>query len=409
MAQVSDDGTNQFGAQNLVVTITGTNDAPVVTADDVTGDIEEGVTLMDSGSIDYDDLDANGTITASLNTGDEAPAAIWSGGTLTDDQETALFAAFSFEQSAVDNNGTVTWEYNVAETVLDFLADDETATLTFTLDFTDDQNAVTQQVVTINIEGTNDAPVIDAVGPHAILDTEEADMIEDITGTLTETDLDVSDMHTFSIGDGTDLIGAEEQTSDFGTLTVNADGTYSFAVNNEAVDALDVDETPTVTFDVQVSDGITTDTTTLEFNITGVNDNPIANDDTIFVDEDAIVTFNPVFGGSTETADTDAEGHMLTIIRGDDIGSSAGAAVVGGAPAVFTTDFGGVVTLEADGSASYNLTGNTGAFLSLGAGDVGFDEFTYTISDGNGGEATATVTVETVSYTHLTLPTTPYV
>ena len=156
-------------------------------------------------------------------------------------------------------------------------------------------------------------------------------MIADVTGMLTATDVDANDTLTFSIGDGMTLVGAASQTSAFGELTVDpTTGEYTFVVDNAAVDALDLGDNPTVTFDVQVSDGITTSATTLDFNITGINDAPIANNDFVAEDAGSDLDFNPVFGGVMGTViDTDAENHSLTLIGGVDLDDSAPGTFVG--------------------------------------------------------------------------------
>ena len=328
VAQVTDDGgSNQYGPQNLVITIEGTNDLPVLTAVTVAGMIEEDVTLSTSGSITFADVDANDAPMAMVSnvvsvTGVDAnndPISI------TTLDAANIDAAFNISAPGTNNNnGTVNWDYTIANpAVLDFLADGEVVTATFEIIVDDGHGVTVSENVTITINGTNDAPVIalDAAAPHTIADTAAADAPGslDVTGTLTETDLDVNDTHTFSIGDGTTLLGAASQTSAYGTLTVNPDGTYSFDVDNAAVDALDLGDNPTVTFDVQVSDGTTTSATTLDFNITGINDNPIANNDFVAEDAGSDLDFNPVFGGVMGTViDTDAENHSLTLIGGVD-------------------------------------------------------------------------------------------
>ena len=52
---------------------------------------------------------------------------------------------------------------------------------------------------------------------------------------------------------------------------------------------------------------------------------------------------------------------------------------------------GAQVTLDADGSFTYDPSGQ---FDSLAMGDSDTDAFVYTIDDGNGGTASATVTIE---------------
>ena len=146
------------------------------------------------------------------------------------------------------------------------------------------------------------------------------------------------------------------------------------------------------------------DSTTLTLTVTGVNDAPIAFDDVaITTQEDTGVENINVLGN-----DTDIDDDPLTV-------SDASAT-------------NGVVTINEDGTLNYTPNANFN----------GADTITYTISDGQGGTDTATlsVTVEaiqdlaeveagatietdedapisgtvadnvaTVSYTHLTLPT----
>ncbi len=52
-----DDGNGGTDTQDVTVTITGANDAPVIAVVDVTGSIIEGSTLNDAGSITFTDLD----------------------------------------------------------------------------------------------------------------------------------------------------------------------------------------------------------------------------------------------------------------------------------------------------------------------------------------------------------------
>ena len=67
------------------------------------------------------------------------------------------------------NNGTINWDYTIADADLDFLAAGETVTVVFTITVDDGNGGTDTQDVTINITGSNDAPVItpvDVAGHH---------------------------------------------------------------------------------------------------------------------------------------------------------------------------------------------------------------------------------------------------
>ena len=111
-----------------------------------------------------------------------------------------------------------------------------------------------------------------------------------------------------------------------------------------------------------------TDTATVTVTIAGVNDAPIAVDNTANTDEDSSVT---IAGTTLLANDTDVD----------------------------TSDTLTITTVTATGLGSVSLNGQevtynpNGQFESLAVGETTTDTFTYTIADGNGGTDTATVTV----------------
>ncbi|MGH9877708.1 MAG: Ig-like domain-containing protein, partial [Nitrososphaerales archaeon] len=107
---------------------------------------------------------------------------------------------------------------------------------------------------------------------------------------------------------------------------------------------------------------------TVTINVTAVNDPPVANDDSVTISEDSVVTLDVMVSVVTSVLanDTDVDGDTLTIIE-IPIPAENGTAVINGTQTGITyTPFG-------------NFTGP--------------DSFDYKISDGNGGNATATVSV----------------
>ena len=154
-----DDANGGTDTQDVTVTITGANDAPVIAVVDVAGSITEGTTLTDSGSITFTDLDLTDTPTAT-----EVTKSVTTALTLTAAQQTAIEDAFTISPDAGNtNNGTINWDYTITEAELDFLAAGETVTVVYTITVNDANGGTDTQDVTVTITGANDAPVIAVV------------------------------------------------------------------------------------------------------------------------------------------------------------------------------------------------------------------------------------------------------
>ncbi|WP_172634445.1 retention module-containing protein [Shewanella violacea] len=173
--------TDEFGAtdtQNITVTVNGTNDIPILTIDDLTGGITEDDTdpnLNVVGTLSFTDVDNNDTPSI-----DTAPVGdvIWSGGDLTPGQIIDLIAGFSVDTSS--------WDYTIANSLVQFLAENETITLNFDVTVTDDFGATDTETVVITITGINDAPIVEGIS--SLLVSEEG-----LTGGIIDTDGDPSD------------------------------------------------------------------------------------------------------------------------------------------------------------------------------------------------------------------------
>ncbi|MCL7406453.1 VCBS domain-containing protein [Paradonghicola geojensis] len=187
----------------VTVTIQGSNDTPDITPIDVVEAVHEDTGLTDgkltgTGSLTFEDLDesdlASTTVAlkSATTTGPSIPTA------LTDALETAVTLSGDFLEA---NSGTVTWDWALDNNLVQYLADGETVTVTYTISVTDDSGVTTAtaydevatatQDVTITITGTNDKPVITQGDDTSAL-TETNTTITD-TGTMIVTDIDVSD------------------------------------------------------------------------------------------------------------------------------------------------------------------------------------------------------------------------
>ena len=96
------------------------------------------------------------------------------------------------------------------------------------------------------------------------------------------TDSNVSSGSTYN-SSGTSVTGT------YGTLTIGADGSYTYVADQDAADDLDAGDQVTDVFVYTISDGALTDTANLTITVTGINDAPVAVNDTDTVAEDATV------------------------------------------------------------------------------------------------------------------------
>ncbi|MCH1932099.1 VCBS domain-containing protein, partial [Shewanella sp. A25] len=172
--------------QVVTITITGTNDAPVLTVE-ASGAVTEDLNvvdglLSDSGDLSFTDVDVNDTHSvSSIYNGDIS----WSDGSLTELQITALTAGFN-----ADNSG---WDYSIANSLVQFLGKDETITFSYNVTVSDGNGGTDTEKVTITINGTNDDPVLTVEASGAV--TEDLNVVDGLlsdSGDLSFTDVDVN-------------------------------------------------------------------------------------------------------------------------------------------------------------------------------------------------------------------------
>ncbi|MDO6777636.1 Ig-like domain-containing protein, partial [Shewanella sp. 3_MG-2023] len=147
----------------------------------------------------------------------------------------------------------------------------------------------------------------------------------------------------------------------YGTFSIDADGNWSYELNNTHSDVQSLKEGETLTRTITVTSADGTASHDVTITIVGANDGPIAVDDEIFIAED--VVFNSTV--DLDANDSDLDGDALSVIEG-----------------TFTTTEGGTIVIAADGSYSYTPP------LDFN----GVDTVEYTVTDGTATD-TATLTI----------------
>ena len=277
-----DDHHGGVTSQEVAVTVTGASDAPAVT-------VSNGAFIELPGTGNAAPDHAGGSITfADLDLSDRPDvSASFSGYTykaadgitdlsLTAQQVGGLGVALTLTPAGSNtNNGSVNWSYDVADSQFDFLADGETLTLTYTATVNDHHGGLVTKPVTVTVTGTNDTPTLAAEFAGELTDTSGDDSFDNLTGTLAGTDVDHGETATlrYAALDGSSPVNTAVAGL-YGSLTVNANGTYTYVPNDAAINALH-DGSYTDTFTVQTTDAHgAVSSAVLTVDVTGANDTP---------------------------------------------------------------------------------------------------------------------------------------
>ncbi|MEL4400121.1 VCBS domain-containing protein [Shewanella algae] len=383
--------TDEYGAnaeQLVTITIIGTNDAPILSADASGAVIEDldviNGMLSDSGDLSFTDVDINDShsVGSSYN-GD----VLWSGGALDQATQDALAAGFS-----VDNAG---WSYDIANSLVQFLAVGETITLSFDVTVDDGNGGTDTDTVTVTITGTNDAPVLSIDMSGAV--TEDVDVINGMlsdSGDLSFTDVDINDSHSVGSSYNGDVLwsgGALDQaTQDALAAGFSVDNAgWSYDIANSLVQFLAVGETITLSFDVTVDDGNGgIDTDTVAVTITGTNDAPVLSIDMSGAVTEDVDVINGMLSDSGDLSFSDVD-----INDSHSVGSSYNGDVLwsGGALDQATQDALAAGFSVDNSGWSYDIANSLVQFLAVG--ETITLSFDVTVDDGNGGTDTETVTI----------------
>jgi CshA-type fibril repeat protein len=379
------DGNGGFDDAVVTVAVAPVNDAPLAEDDAAETPFETPVvvSVLDNDSDpDSDDLtiveatspdgevtiNDDGTLTFTPNDGFSGEAEInytISDGELTDPAVLVVTVADSFVPVATDDVAETIEDTPVTINVLSNDTDPEDDPLTIT------EAISTDGTVTINDDGTLEfTPNPDFFG-EAVIDYTITDgnggfddarvfvtvenandapvAADDCVATPEETPVTIPVLGNDTDPDG-DALTVTAATSDDGTVVINDDGTITFTPNADFTGDAEIAYT--------ITDGNGgTDDAIAKVSVGEVSDAPVAEDDTAETDEDTPVTI------AVLANDTDADGDPLTVI------------------AASTDD--GTVTINDDGTIEFTPNPDFNGEATI----------TYTITDGNGGEDTAEVTV----------------
>jgi VCBS repeat-containing protein len=317
----------------LTIEILGVND-PVVTGPDF-ADVEEDAIFSASGNVLENDVDVDG---------ETPPGGLWTPGDFTGFYGTLALAEDGSYEYLLDNDLEAVQRLHAGEVVTD----------TFTYE-ANDGDALSEGVLTVRITGANDGPLAD---PDAAEVQEDGVLVA--TGNALDNDFDLDHHTVLQVADPGSRFGA------YGKLRLEADGSYTYTLKNSRVQFLGAGQSAVDTFTYTATDADPLDPLSaesiIEVTILGANDAPVTVKDVADVAEDGVLV---------------ADGNVLANDLDPDDLAELSVANAG----TYTGNF-GTLTLNGDGSYSYELANGSSLVQSLRAGQIVSDVFAYVASDG---------------------------
>ncbi|MEG1767455.1 MAG: VCBS domain-containing protein [Comamonas sp.] len=338
-----DDGKGGKATQLVTVTVNGANDLPTI-GGAFTGAVTEDATVTTvSGQLTKTDVDANDTHTWTVSNSGKG----------------------QYGTFAVDATGKWTYVLDNTSLKVQALAAGQQVTDTITVTIDDGKGGKATQLVTVTVNGANDAPTIGGAFTGAV--TEDA-TVTTVSGQLTKTDVDTNDTHTWTV--------SNSGKGQYGTFAVDATGKWTYVLDNTSlkVQALAAGQQVTDTITVTIDDGKGGKATQLvTVTVNGTNDAPtMAGMVTGAVKEDSVLTVS----GQLTKSDVDTnDTHTWSL------GSSGKGQY-------------GSFTVDATGKWTYVLDNANTNVQSLTEGQKVTDTITVTVSDNKGGSASKTISVE---------------
>ena len=399
------DDQNASDTQTMVVTITGTNDAPVISLE--TGDgasallaeTNAGLTIFDTLTVT--ELDRTDSITTSV-----VEVAASGTGPLAG-QPAGLLGMLSLSASPIltdmaSTSAQFTWTFNSGSEAFNYLNDGETLVLTYKVRATDGTANADQDVV-VTITGTNDAPVISLEtgdGASALLAETNAGLT--IFDTLTVTELDRTDSITTSVvevaasgtgplaGQPAGLLGMLSLSASpilTDTASTSAQFTWTFNSGSEAFNYLNDGETLILTYKVRATDGTANADQTVVVTITGTNDAPVISLETgdgasaLLAETNAGLT---IFDTLTVTELDRTDSITTSVVEVAASGTGPLAGQPAGLLGMLSLSASPILTDTASTSAQFTWTFNSGseAFNYLNDGETLILTYTVRATDG---------------------------
>ncbi|MEO5574369.1 MAG: retention module-containing protein, partial [Gammaproteobacteria bacterium] len=327
------DGTTQV----ISVTLTGTNDAAVITGTASATLTESNAIQSTGGSLSASDVDSSNAFIA----------------------QTGVAGSNGYGVFSINAAGV--WSYTMGSAHNEFVGGQS-----YTDSLTVATSDGTTQVISVTMTGTNDAALITGTASATLT---ESNAIQSTGGTLSATDVDSS----AAFGVQTNVAGS----NGYGVFSINAAGVWSYTMNS-AHDEFVAGTNYTDSLTVATADGTTQ---VISVTLTGTNDAAVITGTASGSVVEAGGVANGTVGTPTATGtltDTDVDNTPNTFQV-----VAAGTASSGGY---------GTYQMSAAGVWTYTLNNSNASVQALNSGGTLTDTFTVLTADGTAQTVTITIT-----------------
>ena len=391
--QVSDGHENGTATATLPITITGTNDVPVISlhipATGVAGsgaigylthnDFDEGYAV--GGVAKFSDVDSTDEVKLSLSA-EEQSSTVSDEGKPTldiyafknkdgkweqcapnhkddnDDVDAVKMGQMELTNEGGKNSGSANYNFVGDKDGLAHINKGETLDIAATVTADDQHGGTYSADFTVSITGTNSIPVF-TTQPSTASVTE--DKVLSFTGSAVATDADSGEKLSYSLqyvtkveGEDKVIITGTTVETAYGKISINDNGSYTYTLDNDnaTVQALGGAGVLTETIQVTVTDEhYATSTKDIVVTIHGTNDAPVAHDYT-----------NANWTGQLVASDLDNDPLHYSYVTD-------------------TNAHFGTLAVTDDGSYTYHLNIDADSLKNLSESGVQNDAFTYTVTD----------------------------
>jgi VCBS repeat-containing protein len=384
---VTDDH-NVTTTQSYTINLTGANDAPTLAA------VTSGSIAEDALASTTTDSGLSGTLAGADVDNDKVLTYGITGGTVASGSSTRHLTYGTLTV----NTSTGAYSYAIDAAAVETLHVGESVSDVFTVSVTDNHGAQATRSYTINLNGANDAPIINSNSSgmagsmteaghldngQAVLNGMGLDGLTHITDTLSASDLDNNATKSWSISDQT-------PSTVYGTMTINTStGKWDYGLNNylPAAQALREGDVVTETFTARVTDdqGAYADQT-VTVTINGTNDVPVVANNASALD--GVVT--EAGNNDNGTVVSGTAPPSATLSASDvDTGATQIWSLVGKPVSTY-----GVMSIDsATGKWTYTLDNTLAATQALKEGDVETQTYTARVTDDKEAYVNQTITI----------------